>query len=515
MIAQISQLSPGMATMSWDYPPMTAAGVKATLKSLRTRVGLRPDRVTSTSLALDTLERLASVRYLQSQGLDRATAIVQAVREAAAGLPVTESLIVDAALSLRLNAEAATGSDLYAEDLSDRRLALLQEWDRLHAARGVLPPSAPTARSLRLDREDAALGLLASVLVGEELEQRLPRIAGLDRERLGEGEGAAVVIGAAVYDISFQLRAIPTANTSVQAYAFDEHPGGKGLNQAVGMVRQGSKVRLISALGSDQVGAEILEFLRTEGVDTEYVEKRHGSISPRTAVLTSKNGSYAYVGWKNEHEVRISNAFLHSPAFQSVIETASAVLLTLEPPRDTIATVLEVVARSKRCPLIVTASPPIEGPPLSGNELRLIDYLIATRWELENMLEDAGDDDDALSEQDIVDRLLLAGVGTICVLGPNVCRIYGVPDFVQPPPAAVITTDQSGSKDAFAAALASRIATNHGHTATPRDFYYAYHAMLVAGQSFGTSSSLPTRDEVASFEELLDERAGSVVGGNQ
>ena len=164
---------------------MTAAGVKATLKSLRTRVGLRPDRITSTSLALDTLERLASVRYLQSQGLDRATAIVQAVRDAAAGLPVTESLIVDAALSLRLNAEAATGADLYAEDLSDRRLALLQEWDRLHTARGVLPPSAPTVRSLRLDQEDAALGLLASVLVGEELEQRLPRIAGPDQERQG------------------------------------------------------------------------------------------------------------------------------------------------------------------------------------------------------------------------------------------------------------------------------------------------------------------------------------------
>ena len=185
---------------------MTAAGVKATLKSLRTRVGLRPDRITSTSLALDTLERLASVRYLQSQGLDRATAIVQAVRDAAAGLPVTESLIVDAALSLRLNAEAATGADLYAEDLSDRRLALLQEWDRLHTARGVLPPSAPTVRSLRLDQEDAALGLLASVLVGEELEQRLPRIAGPDQERPGEDERAAVVIGAAVYDISCLLR---------------------------------------------------------------------------------------------------------------------------------------------------------------------------------------------------------------------------------------------------------------------------------------------------------------------
>src|ERR1700677_4804124 len=111
---------------------MTAAGVKATLKSLRTRVGLQSGRIMSTSLALDTLERLTSVRYLQGQGLDRATAIVAAVREAATALPVTESLIVDAALSLQLNTAAETRADLYAADLSDRRLALIQEWDGLH-----------------------------------------------------------------------------------------------------------------------------------------------------------------------------------------------------------------------------------------------------------------------------------------------------------------------------------------------------------------------------------------------
>ena len=494
---------------------MTAAGVKATLKSLRTRVGLQPDRVTSTSLALDTLEWLASVRYLQDQGLDRATAIVQAVREAAAELPVTESLIVDAALSLQLNAEAVAGADLYAADLSDRRLALIQEWDRLHTARGVLPPPAPTVRSLRLDREDAALGLLASALVGEELERR--RLDGVesDQERRGEDERAAVVIGAAVYDVSCLLREMPAPNASAQAYAFEEHPGGKGLNQAVGMARLGAQVRLISALGSDQAGEEILGFLRTEGVDTEFVEARRDSVSPRAIVLSSKNGSYAHIGWKNEHEVRISNAFLRSAEFQSVVEAASAVLLTLEPPRDTIATVLDVVGRSKTCPLIVTASPPLESPPLSSRELRLIDYLIANEQELPSMLEDAGDDDDALSVQDIVDRLLLAGVGTICVLGPNQCRIYGVPDgFVQPPPAMVSATYQSASKDSFVAALASRIAARG--TATQHDFHYAYYAMLYAGTRFGTSSSLPTRSEIAAFEEeQLDERARSLVGGNQ
>ena len=169
-------------------------------------------------------------------------------------LPVTESLIVDAALSLRLNAEAGTGADLYAEDLSDRRLALIQEWDRLHAARGVAPPPAPTVRSLRLDQEDAALGLLASVLVGEELERRPPGIAGPDPEPMGRTTTRPSLSARRFTTSAFRLRDMPAPNTSVQAYEFEERPGGKGLNQAVGLARQGAKVRLISPLGSDQAG---------------------------------------------------------------------------------------------------------------------------------------------------------------------------------------------------------------------------------------------------------------------
>ena len=498
--------------MSQSFAPVTAAAVKSTLKSLRTRTGLRPDRLTSTELVLDALERLSSVRSRQGQGLDRATAIVEAVREAAGALPVTESVIVDAALSLRLNTEAAAGSDLYAADLADRRLALLREWDVLHVARGVTAPPPPTSRSLRLDREDAALGLLASALVGEEFQGGRSDQGGPRQGSYGEEDRAAVVIGAAVLDISCHVPDMPGPNTSVQAYAFEERPGGKGLNQAVGLARLGAKVRLISPLGSDQAGTEIVEFLRAEGVDTDYFEIRRPSRSPRAVVLAFKNGSYLHIGWKNEHEVRMSPEFLRGVGFRSVIETASAILLTLEPARDTIGMVFEVIARSKKCPLIVTASPPIEGQPLSARELRLIDYLIATEWELQHMLGGAGDDDSSLGAGDIAHQLLLAGVGTVCVVGPNQCRIYGVPDdFAQPPPAAVITTDLSASKDAFAAALASRVSS---HSPAEEDFYYAYHAMLVAGTRFGTSSSLPTPSEITSFERLLKERAGSAIGGN-
>jgi hypothetical protein len=111
--------------MTESYRPVTAAGVKSTLKSLRTRVGLQPDRLATTELALDALERLDSVRSLQAKGRNRVVAIVEAVREAAKVLPATDSFIVDAALSLRLNENISGSASLYAADLSDRRQALL------------------------------------------------------------------------------------------------------------------------------------------------------------------------------------------------------------------------------------------------------------------------------------------------------------------------------------------------------------------------------------------------------
>jgi ribokinase len=499
-----------------SYHPVTAAGVKSTLKSLRTRVGLQQDRLSTTELALDALERLESVRALQARGLNRVVAIVEAVREGARSLPITDNLIVDAALSLRINSGITNNSTLYAADLSDRRHALLEAWDELHTARGEEPPPKPTVRSLRLDREDSAFSLLASVLVGGPPVSRQPEIisASIGSTVHGDEGAKAVVIGAAVYDISCRTRDMPTPNTSAQAYDFEERPGGKGLNQAVGLARLGVPVRLISPIGSDAAASEILDYLRIEGVDSRYVEICHGAKSPRTVVLSFKSGSFLHIGWKNEHEVRLSGEFVQSPAIRKTIESASVILLTLEPTRETIGTIFRVLARSKRCPLILTASPPIEVPPLSGSDLHAIDYLVASDWELHYMLEDTGDDDGALSSHDIIDRLLLAGVGRICVLGSNECRIYGVPnDFTQPTPAAVVVTDQSAAKDAFAAALAARIAEKG--SATEEDFHYAYYAMLASEMRFGTSSSLPTNDEISSLQELINQRNSILIRGDR
>lgn len=139
-------------------------GVASALKSLRTRAGLREERLYGTELALEPLTGLEGVRALTNAGESPERAIVRTVRAAAGTLEPTLSIVADICLSLELSANLAPDSDLYAQDLGQRREALLQNWERLHELRSALPGKAPSPRALRLDLESEALSALALAL---------------------------------------------------------------------------------------------------------------------------------------------------------------------------------------------------------------------------------------------------------------------------------------------------------------------------------------------------------------
>src|SRR5215472_3671607 len=139
-------------------------GVASALKSLRTRTGLREERLRGTEVLLDTLTGLDSVRVVVNAGQSPERAVVHAVRAAAGALEPTMSIVADASLSLRLFADQVPDSGLYAEDLGQRRESLLRNWDRLHELRSVPPGKVPSPRALRLEVESEALTALAVVL---------------------------------------------------------------------------------------------------------------------------------------------------------------------------------------------------------------------------------------------------------------------------------------------------------------------------------------------------------------
>ena len=150
--------------MSEPLDPVTA-GLASVLKSLRTRVGLTEDRLAATELALDTLTGLESVRELISAGDTAERAVIQAVSAAVGTLEPTYSIVADVSLGLGLAADLLPDADLYAADLSSRRAALLENWDRLHELRSATyAGQMPTMRTLRLEIETDAFGALALAL---------------------------------------------------------------------------------------------------------------------------------------------------------------------------------------------------------------------------------------------------------------------------------------------------------------------------------------------------------------
>ena len=172
-----------------------ALGVASALKSLRTRAGLREERLHGTELTLETLTGLDSVRALVHAGESPERAIVRAVRGAAGTLEPTMSIVADACLGLELSADLVPDTDLYPHDLGQRREALLRNWDRLHELRSVRPGKAPSPRALRLEVESGALAALAVALTrlpgGDPLPQA-PTVPGEEQTRQPRSSVSAV-----------------------------------------------------------------------------------------------------------------------------------------------------------------------------------------------------------------------------------------------------------------------------------------------------------------------------------
>src|SRR3954470_21043833 len=82
-----------------------------------------------------------------------------------------------------------------------------------------------------------------------------------------------VVVGKANVDYLVRGPRLPKPGHSVNGDYFQEAPGGKGANQAVGAARLGARVAFIGRIGSDTRGDAVLSGLTREGVDVRHVTR--------------------------------------------------------------------------------------------------------------------------------------------------------------------------------------------------------------------------------------------------
>lgn len=83
-----------------------------------------------------------------------------------------------------------------------------------------------------------------------------------------------LVVGQVARDLVLAVDRVPDPGSSTDVRIRRELLGGKGANQAVGMVQLGASAQLLGVVGEDHVGGELLRSLGEDGVRSEWVRRR-------------------------------------------------------------------------------------------------------------------------------------------------------------------------------------------------------------------------------------------------
>lgn len=281
------------------------------------------------------------------------------------------------------------------------------------------------------------------------------------------------VVGSANLDLVARCERLPGPGETVLGSDYAEHPGGKGLNQAVAAARSGARTAFVGAVGSDHAGDRLRQVAAAEGIDTRAL-----------ASVDSPTGR-ALIGVDDNAENSIivvsgANATVTADQVVGALPQARVVLAQLEVPLAAVHAALQAA----RAAGAITVLNPAPAAALPADLLALCDVIVPNEHELDLI---GG-----------ADALLAAGVGTVVVtLGSKGARVLTRTSDHHVQPFPVTPIDSTGAGDSFSGALSARLAAGDAMTDAVR---YASAAGALATTVAGAVPSLPMRSAV---EELL------------
>jgi ribokinase len=289
-----------------------------------------------------------------------------------------------------------------------------------------------------------------------------------------------VVLGSLNVDLVVTVRRLPQPGETVLGDRLGSHPGGKGANQAVAAARLGGQVAMIGRVGNDSFGAELIENLDRNGVDSSGVDR--DPVAPTGAALI-----YVEAGGQNMIAVAPGANGTVGPMdaqrAASRLVAGDVLVLQLEIP----ITVIEraaVIARRTGAFVMLNAAP---AQRLEPGLLSQLDALVVNEREA-NVFVDLKDPPTmAAALRRLGPKLVIVTLGPS---GSVFCDDTGV-HRVQPFP--VKSIDATGAGDAFMGALAVGIARRLETGAAVR---FGNAAGAAATSSVGAQAALPRLDDL-------------------
>jgi ribokinase len=258
---------------------------------------------------------------------------------------------------------------------------------------------------------------------------------------------------------------LPGPGETVLGDTFAEHPGGKGLNQAIAATRAGARVAFVGAVGQDAAGDLLVATMTDDGVSTQHVA-RVRQPTGRALIGVSAAGENSIIVVAGANTMVTAE---HLPP-------ARVVLAQLEVPVASVRRAL-AAARARGSITVLNPAPAQE---LDEDLLGMCDVVVPNQHEAV-LLGGA-------------DRLLELGASAVVITrGAAGVELHSASGAEHLPAFAVAVVDTTAAGDSFCGALCARLAAGDGIAGALR---FACAAGALATTRAGAVPSIPLRSEI-------------------
>jgi ribokinase len=307
-------------------------------------------------------------------------------------------------------------------------------------------------------------------------------------------DARVVVVGSVNVDLVVEAPRLPTAGETVLGERLERHQGGKGANAAVAAARLGAATTLVAAVGDDDFGRAARDALDAEGVDGERIAVLAGVPTGAALIVVDPAG---------ENQIAVgagANARLAADHVRAAVSGALAagpgagrasVLVSLEIPDAAVEAAI-AAGRAAGATVIIDPAP----ARASVLELDLAGVLLVPNAGEARTLAGVAELDAAVRR--LAER---TGAPVVATDGAHGALAVSAPDA--PPervvvPGGVRSVDTTGAGDAFAGALAARLAAGDRLADAVR---FAVAAGAHAVGAVGARTGMPTEAEVRAVLE--------------
>ena len=283
--------------------------------------------------------------------------------------------------------------------------------------------------------------------------------------------------GSCNIDYVYNVNKFVKAGETISALSTSEHPGGKGLNQAVAAARAGGNVFFAGNIGEE--GLFLKELLESSGVDTKYL-KINKARTGNAIIQIDKDGENCIIVSAG------ANALLDEAYIKSVtadFARGDICMLQNETPCTDF-----IIKRAKACGMTVIWNPSPMNEKIMDSAIVMCDYIIVNNTEGKAL---TGKEEPS----DILKALLKKYPHTkaVLTLGKNGSIYSDGTNTVKQPSFKASPVDTTGAGDTFTGYFAAMISKEKTAAEALKT---ASAAAALATEKQGAASSIPMLKEV-------------------